>query len=402
MSRKQAWNINLFFVLLLFGFAAASFLVPKRTFSEAENRTLAQMPEVNADAVFSGSFESAYEDYLTDQFVARDAWISLRTLAEQAMLHREVHDVYLAKNRYLIEKHTGTFTSEQAEMNRNFLAAFAKTASAKYGSGHFSVLLVPNAVSILKNRLPIFASPFDEAAWLNNVRALLPEGVWFDAGEVLAAHADEEIFYRTDHHWKTLGAYYVFRAWAASVGLPVTNTDTTAIATTGVITDAATGKGIGRVDGYTIRSLTDTFVGTVASRIGKTNIHDSIEVMEPDLEVPYVLTYNRSDDVRSTYIQPLKLEGKDKYTVFFGGNFPLIQAETQAGSGRSILVIKDSYANCFIPFLFSYFDRVDIVDLRYYYDSLRDLMNTGNYTDVLFLENAAGFAEDTSLSRLNT
>ena len=401
MTNRQAWNINLIFILLLFGFTVATFIAPKREFSETENRTLAQLPVPNTDSVLSGSFETDYENYLTDQFVLRDAWISLRTLAERLMLHQEVHDVYLARSNYLIEKHTGAFLSEQAQMNRTFLADFTSFLLRRFGSRHMSVLLVPNAVSVLGKKLPLLAAPYDENLYLESVREVLPEGVWFDAGDVLSRHADEEIYYKTDHHWKTLGAYYVFRDWAASMGLHVPEYDAVAIPANGLITDAATQSATGRIDTYTIRVLTDSFQGTVASRIGMTGISDTIEVFENDISPGYVLTYDRSDDVRSSYLDLYKLEGKDKYAVFFGGNYPLIQAETKAGTGRRILVIKDSYANCFVPFLLDWFDQVDMVDLRYYYESLSDLIASGDYTDILFLENAAGFAEDQSLSKLS-
>ena len=400
-NNRQAWNINLIFILMIFFFTGATLISHKRTFSETENRTLAQFPDPDPSDIFSGKFESDYETYLTDQFVMRDRWISLRTLAERAMLHREVHDVYLAKDNYLIEKHTGTFTSDQAQMNRDFLADFIGSRLGRFGSAHLNVLLIPNAVSILEDKLPLLAAPYDENEYLQSIRDVLPDGVWFDAGEVLSRHAQEDIYYRTDHHWKTLGAYYVFRDWALSRGLPVSDSDMTAIPASGVITDASSNEPTGRIDDMTIRILSEDFEGTVASRIGMTGITDSIEYLDWDFPPEYVLTYNRSDDVRSSYLQTYKLEGKDKYAVFFGGNYPLIQAETNAGTGKRILVIKDSYANCFVPFLLRYYDQVDLVDLRYYYDSLSDLIDAGSYTDILFLENASGFAEDTSLSRLS-
>ena len=107
MNKRQAWNINTLFAVFLFGFAIAGILKPDRGFSERENRVLKQMPEINTEDVLSGSFEKDYEEYLSDQFFLRDEWIALRTMAQRATLHEDVHGVYFGKDGYLIEKHDG-------------------------------------------------------------------------------------------------------------------------------------------------------------------------------------------------------------------------------------------------------------------------------------------------------
>ena len=377
MNEKQSWNITAIFLLLLFGLTIASILCPKRKFSEMENRTLAQLPAVSAESVFSGRFESEYETYLTDQFVLRDKWIALRTAAERASLKQEVHDVYFAKDEYLIEKHAGVFTSDQAKANVNFMHTFAGKYVPRLGEAHVSFMFVPNAVKILESKLPPLAAPYDEAVYLSQLKSVLPEGTWFDAGQVLSSHADEQIYYRSDHHWTTLGAFYVFKAWAAQQGL-------------GEVSE----------NDYIVTRVTDSFSGTLASKIGIATRPDSIEIYEPKDPVDYVLTYNRTEDVRSSVYQPYVLEGKDKYAYFFGGNYGFIQAKTELNTGRRLLVIKDSYAHCFAPFLFSYYDEVDLLDLRYYNSSLEDLITQEGYTDILVLQNAAGFAEDSSMSKL--
>ncbi len=377
MNHRQSWNITAVFLLLLFGFAAATILHPKRDFSETENRVLAQMPSADVGSILDGSFEEDYEEYLTDQFVLRDSWIGLRTLTERLMLKQEVHDIYFAKDDYLIEKHTGVFNSEQAVRNRFFLQRFTDEMTDQFDADHMTVMIVPNAVDILEAKLPALAAPYNEEVYLQSLRSIVPSGTWFDASAVLSAHADEEIYYRTDHHWKTLGAFYVFQEWAAQ-------------------------KGIAQVsDGdYTVSTVTEEFEGTVASKIGINAKADSIQIYEPVKEVRYDLIYNRSNDVRASVYQDYKLDTKDKYAVFFGGNYGLIQAQTNAGTGRRILLIKDSYSHCFAPFLLSYFDEVDMLDLRYFNQSLSEFMASRNYTDLMILQNAAGFAEDTSMSKL--
>ncbi len=377
MNEKQSWNTSAVFLIMLFGLTAASLLHRQRSFSEKENRSLAARPAVTASAVISGEFESAYETYLTDQFPMRDTWISLRTASERAAGKQEVHDVYFAEDDYLIEKHSQVFTEQQASVNAQLLASFAERMSEKYTAQHLQITVIPNAVDILRDKLPAYAAPYDEEVYLKQIAAMMPEGVWLDSSSILQAHSGEEIYYRTDHHWQTLGAFYVWQAYAAGQGL-------------GEITAAD----------YTVRTVSDTFEGTVAAKTGTEAVPDSIEIYEPVEPVSYTLTYNQSDDIRSTVYQESVLEGRDQYAYFYGGNYGLIQASTNAGTGRRILVLKDSYAHCFVPFLYGAYDQVDMLDLRYFNSSLSEWIEAGEYTDILVLYNAAGFAEDTSLNKL--
>ena len=377
MNKKQSWNIVTMFLVLIFGFTAATMLKPDTEFSEKENRALASRPSFSLSAVLSGEFADEYETYLTDQFVFRDGWIGLKTEAERLTLRQETNDIYFAADDYLIEKHTGSFETDQATANITLLSGFIEQMAAQYGDGHLSVMVVPNAVDILRDKLPPFASPYDEEDYLQKIRSALPSGVWVDTASALRQHKEEEIYYRTDHHWKTLGAFYAFREWAKERGIAEV-----------------------QADDYSVSTVTDSFEGTVASKVGIGVKADSIQIYEPKDPVSYLLTYNRTDDIRSTVYQKTPLDTKDKYAVFYGGNYGLIEASSDAKTGRRLLVIKDSYAHCFVPFTYSYFDQVDMVDLRYYNQSLAQLMEEKEYTDILFLYNASGFAEDTSLMKL--
>lgn len=120
MDSKKKWQpyiTVIVFCLLIFGFTTATILSSPMGFSETENRVLAEMPEVKIDTILSGDFESDYEEYLTDQFVMRNQWISLKTSVERLLLKRESKDIYFAKDDYLIEKHTGSYETQMAQRN---------------------------------------------------------------------------------------------------------------------------------------------------------------------------------------------------------------------------------------------------------------------------------------------
>jgi len=377
MNRKQAWNVITLFCIMIFGFTVATFLKPDAQHSESENRDLAQMPKVTLESVLSGDFEADYEKYLTDQFVGRDGWIGLKTGVERATGRRESKDIYFAKDDYLIEKHTGSFATDTARQNVRVLGQFAKQYQDRFESGHMTFMVIPNAVDILSDKLPPFASPYDEEQYLKELEAVLPEGMWFDAAAVLREHKEEEIYYRTDHHWTTLAAFYTYQAWAGQQG--------------GVVHSQ---------DDYEIETVTDSFEGTIQSKLGIRTEQDSIELYQHKEDIFYTVEKNGNPEITYSLYDYPSLRTKSKYNVFFGGNHALVKIATRQNTGKRILVVKDSYAHCFVPFLLDGYDQIDMLDIRYYNQKLSELIAEGEYTDFLFLYNASGFAEDTGISRL--
>jgi hypothetical protein len=376
MNKRQSWNLILLFCILIFGTSLATVLAPKREYSETENRTLAQMPSLTLQTLLDGTFEEDYESYLTDQFVLRDTWIGLKTDAVRLTGQQESKDIYFAADDYLIEKHTGTFTAAQAETNVTLLADFLERYQETF-EGRMTAMIVPNAVSVLSDRLPSFASPYDENIYLQKLQETLPQGTWFDVASILARHSDEEIYYRTDHHWKTLAAFYAYQEWAEAQSFEVPSGED-----------------------YEIRTVTEEFEGTIQSKLGIETRQDSIQLYLPLSDPLYTVWADDSEEKEYSLYDYTKLDTKDKYSVYFGGNHALIHMETHANTGRSILVIRDSYASCFVPFLIEEYDRIDLLDLRYYNQKISELIEDGGYTDLLVLYNAAGFAEDTSLVKL--
>ncbi|MCD7842444.1 MAG: hypothetical protein LUG56_08260 [Lachnospiraceae bacterium] len=389
MNKIQSFGVTIIFCILIFGFGIVTLFSPDTEYSETENRTLAQMPSFTLDALLDGSFESDYEEYLTDQFVFRDGWIALKTAAERASGRTQINDIYFAEDDYLIEAHTDTFTTEQAESNLEILAQFVELYAGEFGAEHMTVMLIPNAVDILQEKLPAFASPYDEGEYLASAEEAVREGasgaaadadadgIWFDARSVLQEHSNEEIYYRTDHHWKTLGAFYVWQAWAQSRGYTVPT-----------------------LDSYEITTVTEEFEGTIQSKLGIHTGTDSIELyLDPDAP-SYTVEKDGSGELLDSLYDYSALETKSKYDIFFGGNNALTRITAEADTGRKLLVIKDSYAHCFVPFLLSEFDQIDVLDIRYYNQELSELISGEGYTDLLFLYNASGFAGDTSLTKL--
>lgn len=372
----QACMTILVFCVLLFGVTAATMAKPPEEFSEVENRVLRQKPQMKIQTVQNGDFEADYEEYLTDQFILRDQWVGLKTSVERLLLKRESKDIYFAEDGYLIEKHTGLFSTYMAQRNAQVLAQFADGYARMLGPGHMTVVIVPNAVDILEDKLPPFAPPSEEGAYLEQIASELPEDVWFDAESVLRERAEEELYYKTDHHWKTLAAFYVYEAWARRQGYMVPE-----------------------LSDYEIKTVTDTFEGTIQAKLGIRTEGDTIQLFLPKREPSYTVTWEDGSKTDTLYDYDT-LDTRDQYAVYFGGNQSLIHIETDAGTGRKLLVIKDSYANCLIPFMLEEFDAIDVLDLRYTNIGPAELMEERGYTDLLVLYNASGFAEDMSITKL--
>ena len=212
---------------------------------------------------------------------------------------------------------------------------------------------------------------------MEQISEILPDGIWFDGASVLREHTGEEIYYRTDHHWKTLAAFYVYQAWAERQGYIVPE-----------LTD------------YEIQTVTDCFEGTIQSKLGIGTAGDTIELFFPLMEPAYTVYRESTEITENSFYNYAALDTKDKYAVFLGGNEPFLRIRTAAPNERKILVIKDSYANCFIPFMLGEFQEIDVLDLRYTNQRLSGILAEGGYTDILLLYNASGFAEDMSISKL--
>ena len=343
-----------------------------KEFSENENRMLAQKPQVTWEGVKDGSLFRDFENYLADQFVGRDQWTALDFQEHRLMGQKESSGVYLCKDDYLMEEPT---TPDSDSVQRNVKAI--KSFFERYSDVKMHMMVVPNAVTILKDYLPNHAPVRDQMKDWKKVKKKLPKSLdVIDVSKALTKHKNEGVFYRTDHHWTSLGAYYAFQAAAQSLGI---KTD--------------------ELKQYKAHTVSNTFEGTLASKSGCHEVTDTITVYEPqEDDTQFYVTYDDTQEKsRSLFVEKC-LEDKDQYTVFFGGNHPRVTIRTTSESGRRLLIFKDSYANSFIQFLTPYYEKIILVDPRYYYDNASSIISGEKITDVLFLYNLNTYLEDNSLA----
>lgn len=370
LQRQSVWT-GAFFLAAILTLAAVSLALPDRDFSPAENRRLKQFPVFSVSSLLNGSYFNDWTSYAAEQFAGRDRWITLDLAFRRLLGAKEANGVLLCRDGYLMEPPAAPDTAA-LEKSRDAVNAFA----ARHPELSVSMAIVPNAAAILTDRLPENVPLRDQLADISAFASGL-EGVQFlDVSPALLAHSGEPLYYKTDHHWTTYGARIAFEAIAPALGID------------------------GAAMSYDTYAVSADFEGTLAAKSGCHDTQDVIEIAVPRTDVLFYRA-DEGDPARlATLYDDASLSGNDQYAVFLGGNAPRTDITTTAGTGRTLLLFKDSYANCFVQFLYPYFDRIILIDPRYYYASADDVLRRESVTDVLFLYNANTFFMDRSLSEV--
>ena len=357
------------FVAFLGGFLLLNAVLPDKTFSDMENRNLAGKPALTFESVFSGAFESDAESYVTDQFAFRDGWIALKAYAERLLGKRENNGVYICTDT-LIERIDAP-DEDRLASNLSAVNRFAENCTVPV---YFT--LIPSAAEIWQDKLPSGAPRCDERAVIDNLSAETT-AIYVDTLSALSEHSDESLYYRTDHHWTSLGALYGAQALVDGMGI---NYSCAA--------------------DYEPVCVTDAFYGTLYSSSGARYIQpDSIDVYVPSDGITVTHIEGDEKTVTGLYDEE-KLTLKDKYAFFMGGNQPLAVVQT-GREGQKLLLIRDSYADCEIPFLCGAFSEIHVIDLRYYHESLSAYIEDNDIDCVVISYSLRSFISDTNLFFLN-
>ena len=340
--------------VILLGLSVGSFfLTPDRAFSENENRYLQLTPKLSWDTVMSGDFMEDMEEYTSDQIVFRDLWTATRSLLQRAEGKEDISGTYLgAEGRYFAKVTEDSFNRAGLEKNagyiREFFAASGKSCRA---------MIVPSPAGVLRDMLPENAPYYDEAGAFERLDAALG-GSLLDVRETLADVEDP--YYHTDHHWTTMGAQAAYRRWA-------------------------------EVTGHTVREdalvcATEEFRGTLYSKVLlPDSVYDSV-YYAPEITAESVVC----DGKDGTLYDRDALARKDKYELFLGGNYGQCVITTGTENGKHLLLVKDSFANSFVPFLLGDYETVTMIDLRYFRGSMAELAAESD--DILVLTEITNLA----------
>lgn len=370
MSRK----FSIAFCGMFVGFISVLFLMNlvsrDREFSEMENRTLAQKPKFSVQALLFDKWTENYEKYITDQFTFRDSWVGLKYFSERALLKSENNGIYFADGGRLISRFD---TPDEARVEQNFAAIDALAQKAGIPT---KIMLAPTSAHVYKDDLPKFAPSYDQNIMFERA-SKLQNAEYIGVEQALIAAKDEYIYYRTDHHWTTRGAYIAYQEYmenAEREGEMVSQAELEATAV----------------------NIAD-FMGTLQSQAGARNYEadtityydfKNVSMSEPEGEEKsiYDLSYTQK---------------KDKYALFFGGNAPILTMKnSDADAKGTLLVIKDSFANSILPYLSQNFKEIHVFDPRYNRTNAAEYAKECGADEILVMYQTANFATDVNIGLL--
>jgi hypothetical protein len=376
-KKTYTYIAGICFIIILAGTFIANALISDKKYSAAENRNLQEFPELTVTHYLDGRFEKSFEDYANDQFMFRGAFVKIKTSADISRGEVYANGVYKGKDGYLIEDIVAPDKS-LLDMDAEALASFRE----RYPELNMYFLLAPTAGNIMEDKLPATVKLADQDRYIDSFYGMIDKLGYttIDVRQGFEEVSDDKpLYYKTDHHWNSRGAYRAYRLAAKTLGI-TRPTD---------------------YDPYVVKN---DFNGSLYSKSGFTNGEsDAIMIYLPKNTDTYkesVIYYSDTKEKTTEFYQLDNLDKKDAYTVFGGSNHPVYTIKTPVASTRRILVVKDSYANSFIPFLSQHFREIIVVDPRYYFENIDDLIATEGVTDVLFLYNANTFFADDSMAMM--
>ena len=370
MSGKFNFLLTSVFCAFLSGMLVISLLLPDKDFSPLENRYLQQVPELSLESVTSGEFMADAEKYTADHVVGRDFWVALNTWCERLSGKRENNGVYFGKDGTLINR-VDTPTDESLDKKADYVDKLVDNVNANVYFG-----LIPSAASVWADRLPAGAPTADEDAIIDRLYSAT-QALPVDLRDALHANRAQELYYRTDHHWTSLGAYYGYTAIADAMGLtPVPLTD------------------------YEKTTVSDSFNGTIFSSSGVRWLEpDRIDTYVPEDGITVTSYFNGKPEPGALYVDRFLAE-KDKYSYFLGGVCPLHVIETENTEAPRLLIVRDSYSDSLVPFLTPHFSQIHMYDLRYNNTSLAQYVEDNDIDSVLVLYSIPNFIDEMNLTKL--
>lgn len=373
-GRRAFYPLLLLGGVLLFGGALLNLFWPKRTQIELENRKAAQFPTFSIEGLMDGSWQTSFSTWMQDQFLLRDQWINTQRATDELVFQKvEEGGILIGRNQWMFTKLFTVDEATQKQLDKN-VAAVSEFA-AKYPE-RVTFLLAPSASVIYPEELPAGAPMIDENAMLDDIFARVGQSAQIlDLRDTFTNHKTEYLYFKTDHHWTPHGAYLAYEQFCNGKGLTPFDC---------AIHESATVEG---------------FQGTHYSATRLWNVENDSITYYP-LENPMTIFRITGEaqyepETTENLINTEKFNTRDKYAAFLDGNngYSVIEGN---GTG-SILVVKDSYANSFIPYLTENYAKIGVIDFRNFKYGLDSTIEQEGYDQILILYNFQTFIADTNL-----
>ena len=372
--KKVNIGFSMVFLFIIFFFFLYNIFTPDKSFSYSENRTLAQKPKISIENILDGSYMDKMETYVNDQIYLRDDFVKLSTNIKLLMGQKEINGVYLSDG-FLVEKFKDSdIDLELLEKNKNDVKTFIDNNHAKF-------VLIPTAGGVIDGLYPKYSDNLNQKELIDNLYSFIGTENCIDVYSRLKEHSSEYIYYKTDHHWTTLGAYYGYVSICEKLGLKALD-----------------------LSDFEEDIIDDEFMGTIQSKVNYNIGYDSIYRYLPKQKIEYtrILNEDKRTESNSLYDES-KLKSKEKYAVFLGGNNAVTRIKVENGveDKGKLLIIKDSFSHCLTPFIVNHYSEVVLLDLRYYMGGVNQFKSIEDFDDIIVMYNLKNFVEDKNLIRLN-
>lgn len=342
--------------------------------SFTENRSLAPLPKPELGALYDGSFTAGLNEYITDHFAGRSGWIAAKTAMETQLSEGIVNGVFISDDR-LLDAELSSRTP--AAVNADIFNDYAERYS---GTVYFAA--IPSSSGVYGDALPEHTVTRSENQQITALYDLLSGDIRkIDAYNILKMLNDNYIYYRSDTKWTCYGAYCVYRTVIQKLGFLPTP-----------------------YDKYSIAHVTDSFRGNLFSRTlsekPKADILDIYEYPE-GAEIISCNCIDREGNIKESSLYDFsRLDSSYMYSMYMGDDAPVVKITTSVNNDRKLLVIKDSYADCFIPFLIQHYSEITVVSPDTLSGSLTDYLDPDSYGQTLFLFGIENLGDRTALEKI--
>lgn len=376
MKKALKYLPTVIFIIFIFSMAVLFFALPKQEYSSSEKRYLKTFPTLTVDSFFSGDFGTEFEEYLSDHTAFRNFYVGLNSYYNLALGNPLSNGIYHCDDGYLINDPPAT---DRLNINIDVIAEFAN--KVKLPS---TMVLAPSTGYVVNDVLPNDHIVYHDDELFKDVATTLnSNGVAFvDVREDFKkAYADStQVYYKTDHHWTSEGAYIAYTELADKLGFTANTKDQYEITTH------------------------SGFYGTTYSSSGYWYTKpDDIQIWDCNHHSTKVsITDNGVTKYYKSMFFTDHLSEDDKYPVFLDGNHPytVIKNNSMKLSGDKLLIIKDSFAHSLVPFLVDHFEEIVMIDMRYYKQSVSELIANSDFDQMLFVYSIDNLGSDTDIAWL--
>ncbi len=342
--------LKILFFVFIASVLVANVISEDRSFSQNENRVLEELPKFSFFSLRSGDFTKKFEAYCKDQFIFKDTLVGARSKLDYALGKREFNNVYIGKDKNYYEK----YIYDKKKVDKFIKYVNDIDVKDKY------IAICPDKGEVYRERLPKGAIFSDETKVLDRYKNEI-DATYIDLYKIMMQHKNEYIFYKSDHHWRE-GAYLAYKELASTMGLE---------------------------EMKTIEKVTcDNFRGSLDSKSSYYNsaVDEILFYLPKNCESIKV----KGDDKEIKVLNKDEFKNKDKYKALFSGNYGLVEIEGNPSSDKTLLIIKDSFANAVASLFTNEYKTIYMVDKRFFNQKINDFIKENDIDTCLVLGSVNG------------